>query len=143
MLIGNIENVDNYKNKIIEQKNKVVETQPTSVINNRHQEVQQEYNKYKNDSLKAPLNNENNINKILSNKNDKTEESDKNTNVENKNINNYKYQIPLYNQNFGYNSESKDFFIKVQRGVVELQYPTEEMMKMKIHMQEEIKKLNI
>ena len=45
-----------------------------------------------------------------------------------------KYEVVLSNMNFGYNDSSKDFFVKVERGSVENQYPTEEMMKMKAYM---------
>ena len=43
----------------------------------------------------------------------------------------YKYEVVLSNMNFGYNDPSKDFYVKVERGNVENQYPTQEMMKMK------------
>lgn len=45
-----------------------------------------------------------------------------------------KYEVTLTNTNFGYNDSSKDFYVKVARGNVENQYPTEEMMKMKAYM---------
>ncbi|MDY3204623.1 MAG: hypothetical protein RBR70_06095 [Arcobacter sp.] len=45
-----------------------------------------------------------------------------------------KYEVVLSNTNFGYNDSSKDFYVKVERGNVENQYPTEEMMKMKAYM---------
>lgn len=45
-----------------------------------------------------------------------------------------KYEVVLSNMNFGYNDSSKDFYVKVERGNVENQYPTEEMMKMKAYM---------
>lgn len=45
-----------------------------------------------------------------------------------------KYEVVLSNTNFGFNDSSKDFFVKVERGKVENQYPTEEMMKMKAYM---------
>ncbi len=43
-------------------------------------------------------------------------------------------EVNLTNLNFGYNAESKDFFIKVKRGDVESQYPTDEMMRMKAYL---------
>lgn len=46
------------------------------------------------------------------------------------NISNYQ-EFELTNLNFGFNSGSKDFFVKVQRGEIENQYPTDEMMKLK------------
>ena len=45
-----------------------------------------------------------------------------------------KYEVVLSNTNFGYNSSSKDFYVKVERGTVENQYPTEEMMRVKAYM---------
>lgn len=44
-----------------------------------------------------------------------------------------KYEVPIANSTFGYNVNSKDFYIKVKRGNVETQYPTDEMMKLKQH----------
>jgi uncharacterized FlaG/YvyC family protein len=46
-----------------------------------------------------------------------------------------KYEVLLTNTNFGYNVNSRDFFVKVERGNVENQYPTEQMMKMKAYIQ--------
>lgn len=43
-------------------------------------------------------------------------------------------EVSLTNLSFGYNSESKDFFIKVKRGDFEAQYPTDEMMRLKAHL---------
>ena len=45
-----------------------------------------------------------------------------------------KYEVLLSNTNFGYNDSSKDFYVKVARGNVENQYPTQEMMKMKAYL---------
>lgn len=45
-----------------------------------------------------------------------------------------KYEVVLSNMNFGYNDSSKDFYVKVERGSVENQYPTEEMMRVKAYM---------
>ena len=44
-----------------------------------------------------------------------------------------RYESLISNINFGYNRESKDFYIKVERGNVENQYPTEEMMRVKAY----------
>lgn len=46
---------------------------------------------------------------------------------------NYK-EVLLSALNFGYNTESKDFFIKVKRGNAVNQYPTDSMMKEKIYL---------
>lgn len=40
-------------------------------------------------------------------------------------------QVAITNLSFGFNNESKDFYIKVKRGDFEAQYPTDEMMKLK------------
>ena len=43
-------------------------------------------------------------------------------------------EITLTNLNFGFNSESKDFYVKATRGDIENQYPTDEMMKLKAYL---------
>lgn len=45
-----------------------------------------------------------------------------------------KFESVISNTNFGYNTKSKDFFVKVERGNIENQYPTQEMMKVKAYM---------
>ncbi|PIF04103.1 MAG: flagellin [Arcobacter sp.] len=40
-------------------------------------------------------------------------------------------EVILDNVQFGYNSETKDFFVRVIKGDVEYKYPTEDMMKLK------------
>ena len=35
---------------------------------------------------------------------------------------------------YGYNSSSKDFYVKVERGNIENQYPTQDMMKTKAYL---------
>lgn len=40
-------------------------------------------------------------------------------------------EVLLDNVKFGYNKDSKDFYIKVTRGEAEYRFPTEDMMKMK------------
>ena len=54
--------------------------------------------------------------------------------VENNTPSSSKYEVVLSNMNFGYNDSSKDFYVKVERGNVENQYPTQEMMKMKAYL---------
>ncbi|WP_428024113.1 flagellin [Arcobacter sp.] len=51
-------------------------------------------------------------------------------------------EVVLDNVKFGYNKESKDFFVKVTRGDAEFKYPTEDMMKVKAHLNELIEDLN-
>jgi uncharacterized FlaG/YvyC family protein len=45
-----------------------------------------------------------------------------------------KYEVTLSNTNFGFNDQSKDFYVKVSRGSAENQYPTESMMRLKAYM---------
>lgn len=53
-----------------------------------------------------------------------------------------KNEVMLENIKFGYNRESKDFFVKVTKGSVERKFPTEDMMKLKAYLMEEIDKNN-
>lgn len=54
--------------------------------------------------------------------------------IKNEAIQNSKYEVVLTNTNFGYNNNSKDFYVKVERGKTENQYPTEHMMRVKAYM---------
>jgi hypothetical protein len=45
-----------------------------------------------------------------------------------------KYEVVLSNTNFGFNDSSKDFYVKVERGNMENQYPTQEMMRVKAYL---------
>ena len=45
-------------------------------------------------------------------------------------------EVVLDNVKFGYNKETQDFFVKVTRGEAEYKYPTEDMMKVKAHLNE-------
>jgi uncharacterized FlaG/YvyC family protein len=45
-----------------------------------------------------------------------------------------KYEVVLSNTNFGFNESSKDFYVKVERGSTENQYPTQDMMRVKAYM---------
>ncbi len=40
-------------------------------------------------------------------------------------------EVLLDNVQFGYNSETNDFFVRIQKGEIIHQYPTENMMKLK------------
>ena len=53
-----------------------------------------------------------------------------------------KNEIILDNVKFGYNKSSKDFFVKVTRGDAEYKYPTEDMMKVKAYILQELESLN-
>ena len=54
--------------------------------------------------------------------------------IKNQNSTPSKYEVSLSNMNFGFNDSSKDFFVKVERGNMENQYPTAEMMRIKAYM---------
>jgi len=43
-------------------------------------------------------------------------------------------EVVLDNIKFGYNKQTQDFFVKVTRGDAEYKYPTEDMMKIKAHL---------
>lgn len=49
-------------------------------------------------------------------------------------------EVLLDNVTFGYNKNSKDFFVKVTRGESVYKYPTEDMMKVKALLLEELSK---
>lgn len=42
-------------------------------------------------------------------------------------------EVVLTNLNFGFNSSSRDFYVKAIRGEAENQYPTDEMMRLKAY----------
>ncbi len=50
-------------------------------------------------------------------------------------------EVILDNIQFGYNRETKDFFVKVKRGNVENKYPTEDMMRVKASLLKEMENL--
>lgn len=60
----------------------------------------------------------------------KKEELDKTTLNSKKEFSDYQ-EVSLTNLNFGYNFDSKDFFVKVARGLSESQFPTDDMMRLK------------
>lgn len=49
-------------------------------------------------------------------------------------------EVILDNVRFGYNKNSKDFFVKVTRGDAEYKYPTEDMMRVKAFILSELEK---
>ena len=53
-----------------------------------------------------------------------------------------KNEVILDNVKFGYNKSSKDFFVKVTRGEAEYKYPTEDMMKVKAYILQELEAQN-
>lgn len=53
-----------------------------------------------------------------------------------------KNEVILDNVKFGYNKSSKDFFVKITRGETEYKYPTEDMMKVKAFVLQELENSN-
>ncbi|MDD3055878.1 MAG: flagellin [Aliarcobacter sp.] len=53
-----------------------------------------------------------------------------------------KNEIILDNVKFGYDKSSKNFFVKITRGDAEFKYPTEDMMKVKAYMLQELESRN-
>ena len=53
-----------------------------------------------------------------------------------------KNEVMLDNVKFGYNKSSKDFFIKITRAEAEYKYPTEDMMKVKAFIMQELENRN-
>ena len=64
----------------------------------------------------------------------KDKEVSETKNIEDKATTPNKFEVVLSNTNFGYNSSSKDFYVKVERGNVENQYPTQDMMRTKAYL---------
>ncbi|AGR77261.1 hypothetical protein A7H1H_0960 [Aliarcobacter butzleri 7h1h] len=91
-----------------------------------------EVQKVQTSSQSAEIKNRQNLESIQ----EKSKESSNVSQVQNeKSATSQKYEVLLTNTNFGYNVNSRDFFVKVERGKVENQYPTEQMMKMKAYIQ--------
>ncbi|MCT7600759.1 hypothetical protein [Aliarcobacter butzleri] len=91
-----------------------------------------EVQKVQTSSQSAEIKNRQNLESIQ----EKSKESSNVSQVQNeKSATSQKYEVLLTNTNFGYNVNSRDFFVKVERGKVENQYPTEQMMKMKVYIQ--------
>ncbi|MFW2307062.1 hypothetical protein [Aliarcobacter butzleri] len=91
-----------------------------------------EVQKVQTSSQSAEIKNKQNLENIQ----EKSKESLNVSQVQNqKSATSQKYEVLLTNTNFGYNVNSRDFFVKVERGKVENQYPTEQMMKMKAYIQ--------
>ncbi|KLE09167.1 hypothetical protein AF80_07110 [Aliarcobacter butzleri L355] len=95
-----------------------------------------EVQKVQTSSQSAEIKNRQNLESIQEKSIDKSKESSNVSQVQNeKSATSQKYEVLLTNTNFGYNVNSRDFFVKVERGKVENQYPTEQMMKMKAYIQ--------
>ena len=64
----------------------------------------------------------------------KTDEQRELKEIQNESTSKSKYEVVLSNTNFGFNNSSQDFFVRVERGNSENQYPTEDMMRVKAQM---------
>ena len=51
-------------------------------------------------------------------------------------------EVILDNVKFGYDTETGEFFVRVENGTNEFQFPTEQIMKLKAHFKEIVEKLN-
>ena len=47
-------------------------------------------------------------------------------------------EIILENVKFGFNSATKEFFVRVEKGGLEYQFPTEQIMRLKEHLKEDL-----
>lgn len=94
-----------------------------------------EVQKVQTSSQSAEIRNKQNLEDIQHEAIEKSKENSTTEQVQNQKVaSSAKYEVLLTNTNFGYNSNSRDFYVKVERGNVENQYPTEEMMKVKAYM---------
>ncbi len=90
----------------------------------------------------AKLNNVEKINKVNeTDKNSKIVKDDEYKKVLGSNNEQDVNEVILDNVQFGYNRETKDFFVKVRRGKIEHKYPTEDMMKVKASILKELEHL--
>ncbi|AYJ80291.1 hypothetical protein AN286_08920 [Aliarcobacter cryaerophilus ATCC 43158] len=111
MELGNIPKIDQFKD------NKAVEMQ----------QVRSTSNLAKTDEQKE-------LKEIQKKSIDQARENSDVQKSQNESISSSKFEVMLSNTNFGFNSSSQDFFVKVERGTVENQYPTEDMMRVKAQM---------
>ncbi len=51
-------------------------------------------------------------------------------------------EVILDNVKFGFDKETGEFFVRIDGGAMELQFPTEQIMKMKSHFKEAVDNLN-
>ncbi len=87
----------------------------------------------------AKLNNSEKVQKVseVNDKNKVIQDDEYKKSIGNQNIAE-KNEVILDNVRFGYNKNSKDFFVKVTRGDAEYKYPTEDMMKVKAYILQEL-----
>lgn len=115
MLVGNVQNLDNYVDISSQAVKTINKSQETSLKENF-------IDTHKAESIKNnDIENEKKVSKT---------DFFNNSDIK---------EVRLYNQSFGYNKESQDFFVKVDRNTfTENQYPTEDMMKIKAFVLKEI-----
>lgn len=111
MELGNIPKIDQFKD------NKAVEMQ----------QVRSTSNSVKTDEQKE-------LKEIQKKSIDQAKENSDVQKAQNESTSSSKFEVTLSNTNFGFNTGSKDFFVRVERGSVENQYPTEDMMRVKAQM---------
>ena len=119
MELGNIPKIDQFKD------NKAVEMQ----------QVKSTSNLEKTDEQKE-------LKEIQKKSIDQARENSDVQKAQNESTSKSKYEVTLSNTNFGFNNSSQDFFVRVERGTAENQYPTEDMMKLKAYLLEEFEKSN-
>jgi uncharacterized protein (UPF0335 family) len=66
----------------------------------------------------------------------KTIEEDEYKKHQDKNEKALRNEVLLDNVKFGYDYETKEFFIRVSKGEMEYQFPTDQILKLKSHLQE-------
>ena len=111
MELGNIPKIDQFR------ENKAVEMQQVNSTSN---------------SAKATEQKE--LKEIQKKSIDQAKENSDVQKAQNESASKSKYEVVLSNTNFGFNSSSQDFFVRVERGNSENQYPTEDMMRVKAQM---------
>ena len=111
MELGNIPKIDQFKD------NKAVEMQ----------QVKSTKKKKKTDEQKE-------LKEIQKKSIDQARENSDVQKAQNESTSKSKYEVTLSNTNFGFNNSSQDFFVRVERGTAENQYPTEDMMRVKAQM---------
>lgn len=93
-----------------------------------------EMQQVKSTSQSAVIKDKNSLEEIQKEALVKAKKSSEAQEIKNEVLQNSKYEVVISNTNFGYNNSSKDFYVKVERGNVENQYPTEEMMRAKAYL---------
>lgn len=112
MLVGMVPQMDGYKDDVELKSTQILELNKSNDIVTQ-KEPQAIINKPQNNIDKTSE-----VSKI----NEQTEES--------------LYEVSLANVSFGYNEETKDLYVKVQKGDFEIQYPSEEVLKLREYLQD-------